>query len=48
MTYTKPSILALSAASVAIQGSGKKGNQNTDGDPANGPLTTAGSYDLDE
>jgi hypothetical protein len=49
MVYTKPTIVALSAASVAIQGTGTKGSPHMDADPtpAN-PQTTAGSYDLDE
>jgi hypothetical protein len=49
MTYTKPSVVGLSIASLAIQDIGTKGMKQQDTDvPARPNLSTGGSYDLDE
>jgi hypothetical protein len=49
MNYTKPTIVALSTASAAIQGNGIKGTVPVDADTGqSNPLSTGNSYDLDE
>ncbi|MFC5862184.1 hypothetical protein ACFPT7_07760 [Acidicapsa dinghuensis] len=49
MNYSKPTVLALSSASAAIQQVGHKGSADPDTDTkASNPQSTGGSYDLDE